>query len=224
MEHVLGMAGRAWVRRALGALLLVALTATSMASAGRTPRPLDYHATLLNGRVTGSSFLISEGVAVTNAHVLAGRGVGEAIAFQPARGGRMSATILAVSPRMDLAVLGVPGGVLPVLRQEVRAAAGGRLVAAGIVPGPGRIRPTELAGTVVTAQRTIPAYGPGFVARIPGVQKGFSGGPVLDGRGRLVGMLTALRPTAAARNVGNEAFILSAREVRREARRLLGGV
>ena len=80
---------------------------------------------------------------------------------------------------------------------------------------------------------TSPPSGPGLVARLPGARPGFSGGPLLDGRGRLVGMVTALRPAPRRRRAaaapaarpppaaGVEAFALRAAAVRAEVRRLL---
>jgi hypothetical protein len=82
---------------------------------------------------------------------------------------------------------------------------------------------------------TLPPFGPGFVAALPGVRRGFSGGPVLDAQGHLVGMIAALRPGAQNDAVaasgfapqrqrlagGTEAFILGAAEIRSEVRRLL---
>ena len=52
----------------------------------------------------------------------------------------------------------------------------------------------ELAGEVVVPRTDIPAFGPGLIASVPGVRPGFSGGPMLDRQGRLVGMVTAIRP------------------------------
>jgi S1-C subfamily serine protease len=55
---------------------------------------------------------------------------------------------------------------------------------------------------------------------MPGIRQGFSGGPVFDGGGDLVGMVAALRPKGS----GSDAFILTADAVRAEARRLLGAL
>jgi CBS domain-containing protein len=99
--------------------------------------------------------------------------------------------------------------------------------------GPGTGGRLELGGAVVAPRAEIAAYGPGLVVRMPGVRPGFSGGPVLDAEGRLVGMIAAIRasPAAgAARPSGfapirarpaDEAYVLRAADIRREARRLV---
>ena len=97
---------------------------------------------------------------------------------------------------MDLALLGVPAGFLPSLAADAPAGAGLRVAAAGI-DGSGGPRDgvlLELPGRVVDPSETIPAFGPGLVVRLPGARPGVSGGPLIDGRGRLVGMVTAIRP------------------------------
>lgn len=217
-------ARRASPLRRLCGLFAVGLVVASVASAGRGLHPIDYHATLINGPVTGSSFLIAEGLAVTNRHVLNGARPGDRVALSArGRGGRETATVLAVSPRMDLALLEVRGGWMPVVPAAGgRSRPGSRVVAAGVEAERGRPRRRlELAGTVTSSPRRIDAYGRGIVARIPGVRRGFSGGPVIDARGELVGMLTALRPAAGSNDVGNEAFVLLADEIRREADKLM---
>lgn len=207
-------------------ILIASLLVTGIASsASRGAIALDHHVTLTNGRVTGSSFLLRDGVAVTNAHVLNGRGVGGRVSLVTRGGGRHSARIIAVSPRMDLALLDVPAGWAPPVSRDAPRVGPGRAVVAAGVDGQNRrvVRRMELAGEVTSGRRTLPRFGPGLVARIPGVRQGFSGGPVLDRDGRLVGMLTALKPKGGSSARGEEAFILTAREIRNEARRLLAG-
>lgn len=204
---------------AVGAVMVA--TTLSSAAPGLKTAPLDYHATVLNGKVTGSAFLISDGVAVTNAHVLNGRRAGETVVIATGSSGRrVQAQVLAVSNRMDLAVLRVNKGLLPVVSPNfARVRRGGALIAAGVVAnpdGPGARK--ELVGHVSSKLRNLPPYGPGVIVAMPGVRRGFSGGPVFDGSGHLVGMIAALRP---ATGVGKEAFVLSADAVRDEVRRLL---
>ena len=106
------------------------------------------------------------------------------------------------------------------------------VTAAGIDAGEGGAgERLALAGVVLDPREDLAAFGPGLVAWLPGARPGFSGGPLLDERGRLVGMVTAIRPAegsgpvAAAGGGGGrpavEAFALRAGEVRAEVRRLL---
>lgn len=200
------------------------------------------HATLsaTSGAVLGSAFAISADVFVTNAHVVAGLESGAVVTLSvgvaPRRAAR--ARVLAVSARMDLAVLQAPAGFLPVAAWRPAAtAAATRISAAGV-----RVTPEAPQGRVVSAHGhvagatiTSARFGEGFVAVMPGVGPGFSGGPAVDEAGRLVGMVTAVRRGGAATPVGSafapitvgartgsvEAFILGADALRAEALRLL---
>jgi S1-C subfamily serine protease len=193
-----------------------------------------------NGALVGSAFAIADGLALTNAHVMVGRRPGQSVR-RVASGGRRDravAQILAISPRMDLAVLAIPQGFLPPIEADRAGGAGLPVIAAGVdgSGGPNAGARLEVAGYVLDARRHIAAFGPGLVARLPGVRLGFSGGPLLDGDGRLVGMVTAIRPgapqAAAASSsrrshgdaMASEAYVLRAGAVREEVQRLLGGV
>ena len=117
---------------------------------------------------------------------------------------------------------------------DAAGVAGMQVVAAGIDAADGRIGARrEVAGVVLAPQAEIAAFGPGLIATLPGARPGFSGGPLLDRRGRLVGMVTALRPARSARVVRSagsggpagdavEAYALRAAAIRAEVRRLLG--
>lgn len=209
-------------------------------AAGPSRTFLDYHASVHNGSITGSAFAVADGIAVTNAHVVRGRAPGATVQLVSSapNGTSVAGRILAVSTRMDLAVLRVPPGFLPVVSGLSTApVSGARVVAAGIDAAGGRSAGTRLtiAGQVVTPQIDVAQFGPGLIARIPGVRPGFSGGPVLDGQGRLVGMLAAIRggsvpaqtasgfaPRSAPTVRAQEAYVLRGADLGAEIRRLLG--
>ncbi|MBP7003230.1 serine protease [Amaricoccus sp.] len=224
--------GRRWVL--LGAIAIAACVWAG-AQARPSPGPIDHHATVRNGDVMGSAFLIAPGVALTNAHVVAGLAPGAPLALA-AQGGAVTARLVAVSGRMDLAVLRVPGGlVAPVAADDADGRSGLAVRAAGVDAsgGPEAGARLELAGAVTSPRTALRAYGPGMIVHMPGVRPGFSGGPVLDGQGRLVGMIAAIRTSRSAglaaasglapgrARLADEAFVLRAGEIRREAARLL---
>lgn len=232
-----------------GLLSLVVATVLAVASlgtvqAGEPVDALDYHATVLNGRVVGSAFLLAKGLAVTNRHVVRDLQPGGAVTLVASGGSgqRTRAMLVAVSTRMDLALLRVePGFLRRIASRDAPEADGLRVIAAGVDASARRraMPRLALAGEVIDAQAALAEFGPGLIAQLPGVRHGFSGGPLLDGQGRLVGMVTAIRDGAApqraagseARRNGKpqaiarteEAFALRASELRAEALRLLAG-
>ncbi len=229
------------VRRGLLALAAGAVATAVLpwpeAGARAAGRPLDHLAAVVNGRVVGSAFLLAPDVAVTNAHVVAGVRRGASVTLIAGPGRRAArARLLAISRRMDLAVLAAPPGLLqPVPRQDAPRRPGLAVRAAGVDARFGLGPSLELSGAVAAVDSHLPRYGPGSIVRLPGVRLGFSGGPVLDARGHLVGMVTAIRAatgasaTASGRTafaplraaVATEAFVLGAADLRREAARLV---
>ena len=135
-----------------------------------------------------------DGVAlVTNAHVL--RQAGPSVELRRGDGGAVvPARVLAISPRMDLAVLCAPAGFV------VPARVAGSLPERGApvwAVGPQGLGRAVAQGQVARPGARMQGFGSGFTAHM-GALMGFSGGPVVDRSGRLVGLTTALAAPGTA--------------------------
>jgi hypothetical protein len=139
--------------------------------------------------VQGSGWVAREGVVVTNAHVVAGQDDTE---VQPrGQGPRYDAQAIWFDARNDLAVLSAPGlNGVPALPLHVNSRIGTSAAILGFPEnGPYDVRPGRLGQTANVL--TQDAYGRGPVRRritaVRGqVRSGNSGGPMVDGRGRVV--------------------------------------
>jgi len=143
--------------------------------------------------VEGSGWVARDGVVVTNAHVVAGQT--DTKVLLRGTGPQLDATAIAFNPRNDLAVLRVPGLKA---RPLPLADAPGPGVSAAILGfpenGPYDVRAGRLGATRTTV--TSDAYGRGPVERrltsLRGVvRSGNSGGPMVDGKGRVVATIFA---------------------------------
>lgn len=208
--------------------------------------PLLAHAVVITPRLVGSAFQIAPGLAVTAAHVVDGLGPGARVTLRrgPAGGPMTTARLLGLSPVMDLAVLEIPQGFLGQINNDAWSpvgarpavltapvAAGDRLAASGSVPlrDPQLALPRRVEGVATGRAVNVPGLGPGFVASLPGTIPGFSGGPVVDGAGRLAGMIVAIRRLPAAGRtdgsrsgvaLSDEVYVLSAGALLDEAQRI----
>jgi hypothetical protein len=140
--------------------------------------------------VEGSGWVGRSGVVVTNAHVVAGE-TDTTVQVQGVGTGYQARAIW-FDPRNDIALLSVPdiAGSVPALSLDLGAKAGTSAAILGFpLNGPFDVEPARLGPT--TAVRTEDAYGRGPVTReitsLRGlVRSGNSGGPVVDGAGRVV--------------------------------------
>ena len=194
-------AGRRGLRARLGRWIVAAMAAaalavpsSSMRAEGRL-RPLDQHAAVLNQGIVGSAFLLSDRLAVTNRHVVAGLSPGDTVELVAADGRvRAAGRLLAVSPRMDLALLEAPAGFLPpVPAADAAGVAGMQVVAAGIDAADGRI------GAAPRGRRRR--------HRAAGRDRRLRAGADRDAAGRAPRLLgrAAARPAGAARRDGDGA-------------------
>jgi hypothetical protein len=147
--------------------------------------------------VEGSGWVARDGVVVTNAHVVAGQT--DTKVLLRGTGAQLDATAIAFDPRNDLAVLRVPG--LKARPLPLADAPGpGRSAAILGFPenGPYDVRAGRLGATRTTV--TSDAYGRGPIQRrltsLRGVvRSGNSGGPMVDGKGRVVTTIFAATTT-----------------------------
>lgn len=142
--------------------------------------------------VTGSGFIIEDGLVITNAHVVAGVDVPKVRVRQGDRPAR--ATVVYFDPSTDIALLSVPslvGGPLPLAPDQGRS--GDPAVVAGFPSsGPYRTEPVRIRTTVRAVGDDI--YGQAGVERevyaFRGVVlPGNSGGPLLTPEGDVLGLV-----------------------------------
>jgi S1-C subfamily serine protease len=169
------------------------------------------------GVLFGSGFPVQKGLVVTNAHVVAGARRPEVVTN---RGVRSRASVVYFDPSHDLALLWAPELAVETLRlAEGPAERGQPAVVLGYPSG----GPQDYIGATIV-QRVRPEA-PDIYARPQTtrrdiyvlharVRKGVSGGPVVDLRGRPLGVVFA-----ASTVEGSEGYALTNAEVRRALRR-----
>lgn len=162
--------------------------------------------------VQGSGWVAGDGLVVTNAHVVAGQD--DTTVQVAGEGPRHDADAVWFDPRNDLAILRASGveGVTP-LPQNVDAKVG---TSAAVVGFPGNhdltVRPGRLGKTELVISQD--AYGRGPIRRRitsmrAKVRSGNSGGPAIDGRGRVVTTIFASDTSESSTGFGVPASIVA---------------
>ncbi|SBT51484.1 putative serine protease PepD [Micromonospora auratinigra] len=184
----------------------------------------------LGGTSEGSGFVVSaDGHIVTNDHVVAG-GPGKAtVIFND--GSTAPGTVVGQDPESDLAVIKVARtGLKPVEFGDSDALAVGDPVLA--VGSPLSLANTVTAGIVSALDRTMQAGEPGGPTRYyaaiqtdAAVNHGNSGGPLVDGAGRVVGVNSTIKSLVAdgqeAGNIGL-AFAIPINQAKRVTQDIIG--
>jgi S1-C subfamily serine protease len=148
--------------------------------------------------VEGSGWVVRPGVVVTNAHVVAGQD--DTRVLPEGRDPGLEAQAIAFDPRNDLAVLRVPGLDAPALELASEPRSGTSAAILGFpLNGPYDVRAGRLGPTREAVSQD--AYGRGpvrrrIVALRGAVRSGNSGGPMVDGDGRVVTTIFATTTSA----------------------------
>lgn len=144
----------------------------------------------------GSGFIFSsDGQILTNAHVVAqARRIRVTLADERS----FDAGLVGVDPDVDVAVVRIGAEHLPVAEMSRAPLKVGQLVIA--VGNPYGLNWTVTAGVVSALNRTLDAPGvrklSGLIQTDTSINPGNSGGPLVDSRGRVVGITTAMMPMA----------------------------
>ena len=144
----------------------------------------------------GSGFIFaSDGQILTNAHVV---GQARRIKVTLADGRSFDAGLMGIEPDVDVAVLRIGADHLPVAELGRAPLKVGQLVIA--VGNPYGLNWTVTAGVVSALDRTLSAPGVRKMSNLiqtdTPINPGNSGGPLVDSKGRVVGITTAMMPMA----------------------------
>ncbi|MEV4655189.1 trypsin-like peptidase domain-containing protein [Micromonospora sp. NPDC049301] len=184
----------------------------------------------LGGTSEGSGFIASaDGHVITNDHVVAGGSGKASVVFND--GSTAAATIVGQDPESDIAVIKVSRtGLRPVEFGDSDALAVGDPVLA--IGSPLSLANTVTAGIVSALDRTMQAGEPGGPVRYyaaiqtdAAVNHGNSGGPLVDGAGRVVGVNSTIKSLVAegqeAGNIGL-AFAIPINQAKRVTQDIIG--
>lgn len=153
------------------------------------------------GRGSGSGFLISaDGFAVTNSHVVGGR---KKMLAETNEGDRVDAMVIGDDPATDLALLKLVSSDLPYceLGDSESLQVGQLVIAMGSPLG---LHSTVSTGVVSALGRSMRSQDGRLIENVvqhaAPINPGNSGGPLVDSRGRVVGVNTAI--IAVAQGIG----------------------
>lgn len=155
----------------------------------------------------GSGFVVSaDGLIITNKHVVADTTADYTVFMNDGR--KMAAEVLARDPLHDLAILKISGSNLPFLKlgDSSKVKIGQTAIVIGNALG--EFRNTVSVGVVSGLQRSIVAFGDAagpetlqeLIQTDAAINPGNSGGPLLNARGEVVGVNTAV--AEGAENIG----------------------
>ncbi|HET7418598.1 MAG TPA: MarP family serine protease [Solirubrobacterales bacterium] len=141
--------------------------------------------------IEGSGWVVEPEVVVTNAHVVAGA---DDTTVTTQEGIELDATPIFYEPRQDLALLRIGAALPPLPIASERHVGEGAAVLGYPENGPYRLEPARIGETRVTISED--SYGNGPIERTitalsGAVRSGNSGGPLVDGGGRVVGTVFA---------------------------------
>ncbi len=150
-----------------------------------------------SGQGTGSGFLISaDGMAITNSHVVGGR---TELTAEIEDGDRVDAVVLGDDPATDIGLLQLSTRELPYAQLgDAEALRVGQLVIA--MGSPLGLQSTVSTGVVSALGRSLRGQDGRLIESVvqhtAPINPGNSGGPLVDSRGRVVAVNTAIIPMA----------------------------
>ncbi len=182
--------------------------ATTASLSGTAARVLPSVVSVEVGRGTGSGFIVdAAGHVVTNAHVVSGASYGGDVTVVLDDGRRLAAEVVGTDEAYDLAVLAVrdPSGLTPAtLGRSADVRVGDQVLAVGSPLG---LTGTVTAGIVSALDREVRLGGGRQTAlqTDASINPGNSGGPLVNARGEVIGVNTAiatLRRTTGSIGIG----------------------
>ncbi|TDD95662.1 S1C family serine protease [Actinomadura rubrisoli] len=163
------------------------------------PSVVSIRAQSSQGEVGGTGFIVNGGYVITNNHVVAGGGGGQIqIVFNDKK--TLPATVKGTDPSSDVAVLKPEGQhSLPALQvgDSAAIAVGDPVIAIGSPLG---LQGSVTTGIVSSLNRAVPTQGEGgsdasylnAIQTDAAINPGNSGGPLVDAKGRVIGINTAI--------------------------------